>query len=864
MSRRAGKRTRAVVAVVEPEPEPKPETETETETLGSLKWVTRWAREKIAQVKATSVFRRFQTVQALAASSLKFKMLLVLGVAVAVVVVYAGFHAFGDVFRNNVFAQAMFGSTLLGSCMTTFMSAVGVVKTWTMGILCTTFHVEAASQPTLHQILKTVILKSSKLQMPVATAHLADEQHMTALEKFTAMRKGLAREGGSQTRMVKYTMSPLPLPVLYEYQGRQLLLTVGDRDDITIRVAGRNCHATIAAFLQHVVDNDKRGAVKTEGPTQPSVYLPKYADNGGVSWIQARELRARTKDTVHLPKGLMDTLVQDADHFFTSVDEYERRQQPYRRGWILYGSPGTGKSTAPVVVATELGLPLCILELGDKNITDTKLRDLLNSAPVPSLIVLEDVDAASSITHTRFGDAGKKPEASAAAAAGGGNHLLGPFMAGLGATGVTLAGLLNALDGLGAHEGHLVIMTTNDIERLDPALTRPGRCDVKAHLPLATADQVKAMFMSEFPHATEEDLENFTAIVRPGRYSPCTISEYLTRVRGDLAEALSEPSLATMRVTELGTAVPGVCAYRNLYKLFWNEGQELLFPEALAANAVSAPEYLSTHGSILMTIDPTLRRTAQFGKLAADKAELVEYFLGWFPRRRKEAVEFANRVTDWMETRKFRIGLERIRFHLLMNFDSPELAVGSVYDWLLTYNRAGANMWTPVSVEYMLFLHGVSLTTTPDVFDTLVADLHATNVVVGDEFLAEKRQKWTCIDVLGGGQKSQVEDAKAHARKYFTADNHMVVDRVVIAIALCNAFDDQGCTLLSAMAAARLVTAADGRSGFSREMIAHYITTSESVDVCIEKMRHAQTRFKFPRFYLAAAVQDQICARGSP
>ena len=42
--------------------------------------------------------------------------------------------------------------------------------------------------------------------------------------------------------------------------------------------------------------------------------------------------------------------------------------------------------------------------------------------------------------------------------------------------GVSFSGLLNALDGVAAGEERVVFMTTNFIDRLDPALIRPGRC----------------------------------------------------------------------------------------------------------------------------------------------------------------------------------------------------------------------------------------------------------------------------------------------------------------------------------------------------------------------------------------------------
>ena len=47
---------------------------------------------------------------------------------------------------------------------------------------------------------------------------------------------------------------------------------------------------------------------------------------------------------------------------------------------------------------------------------------------------------------------------------------------------VTLSGLLNCLDGVTSTEARLLFMTTNYLERLDPALIRPGRVDMKEYI----------------------------------------------------------------------------------------------------------------------------------------------------------------------------------------------------------------------------------------------------------------------------------------------------------------------------------------------------------------------------------------------
>lgn len=59
---------------------------------------------------------------------------------------------------------------------------------------------------------------------------------------------------------------------------------------------------------------------------------------------------------------------------------------------------------------------------------------------------------------------------------------------------VTLSGLLNALDGVASSEGRIVFMTTNYLERLDAALIRPGRVDLKEYIGYCTEDQLEQMY----------------------------------------------------------------------------------------------------------------------------------------------------------------------------------------------------------------------------------------------------------------------------------------------------------------------------------------------------------------------------------
>lgn len=78
-------------------------------------------------------------------------------------------------------------------------------------------------------------------------------------------------------------------------------------------------------------------------------------------------------------------------------------------------------------------------------------------------------------------------------------------------TGVTLSGLLGAIDGVAAQEGRLLFATTNKYAALDPALTRPGRLDVHVRFDFAGKWQVEELFRCFFPPRAviEEHLEDY-------------------------------------------------------------------------------------------------------------------------------------------------------------------------------------------------------------------------------------------------------------------------------------------------------------------------------------------------------------------
>jgi len=195
-------------------------------------------------------------------------------------------------------------------------------------------------------------------------------------------------------------------------------------------------------------------------------------DRWGESWNLAGARPRRQISSVVLAGDSAERLLADVKEFFQRRQWYADLGIPWRRGYLLHGPPGTGKTSFAYALAGELHLKLCALSLTNSKLNDQTIADLLQKTPPRSLILIEDIDA--------FFVARDKQDARIE---------------------VSFSGLLNALDGVAAQEGRIVFLTTNHLDRLDKALMRPGRVDLLVELGNATGAQLRTMFLRFYPDA---------------------------------------------------------------------------------------------------------------------------------------------------------------------------------------------------------------------------------------------------------------------------------------------------------------------------------------------------------------------------
>lgn len=83
-----------------------------------------------------------------------------------------------------------------------------------------------------------------------------------------------------------------------------------------------------------------------------------------------------------------------------------------------------------------------------------------------------------------------------------------------------------------------MFMTTNHRERLDPALLRPGRCDVHFEVGNADSSQILRMFDRFFPEATSAQAMAFVDQIPPGKVSTAAIQGILLQCQNDISLAI--------------------------------------------------------------------------------------------------------------------------------------------------------------------------------------------------------------------------------------------------------------------------------------------------------------------------------------
>lgn len=225
-------------------------------------------------------------------------------------------------------------------------------------------------------------------------------------------------------------------------------------------------------------------------------------------WIILNISKKRSIDTLFLEPSIIDNLKTEINTFMdpSTKEEYERFGIPYKFNVLLYGLPGTGKTTTIHCIASLIHSDIAILQI-TKDIDDSNLTKAINSLSKLDncrVLVLEDIDSI-------FSDERKVHDSTK--------------------NGITMSGILNFLDGLVRNEGIIVFITTNNKDVLDEAIFRTGRIDLQYRYTHAKEEQVKQMLKYYFPAYEKQLIPAFYEKVQYLEFTVADLQSFLFKNR---------------------------------------------------------------------------------------------------------------------------------------------------------------------------------------------------------------------------------------------------------------------------------------------------------------------------------------------
>lgn len=263
--------------------------------------------------------------------------------------------------------------------------------------------------------------------------------------------------------------------VKFIFTSRELDSKAGGDDALAYSTSLKFYGLGKRAALQELLTTSK----KLYGPKKERRSVKRWDDGW---WQTLCDVPSRTMETVY--SDAMSFVYDDIQKFYGQRETYEQKGIPFRRGFLLHGPPGTGKTSSISALANELDLDICLV-----NLTTTSGSSLMSAlSSDDKLFVFEDIDGISSARARA-----EKPEDEE-------DELFKQM---------SISELLNAIDGQLTGQNLIFFFTTNHPDKLDAALMRPGRIDQKVLFGYMNQSEFEQMVYKYFGRDCEGS-------VRPG------------------------------------------------------------------------------------------------------------------------------------------------------------------------------------------------------------------------------------------------------------------------------------------------------------------------------------------------------------
>ncbi|GLI93080.1 AAA family ATPase [Methylocystis echinoides] len=283
--------------------------------------------------------------------------------------------------------------------------------------------------------------------------------------------------------------------VLFHYAKTKSTQAVAPFETIAISFLTRD-RRVVERFMRDCKPEEHRNAI----------FISSFSASGSDGGLRRRK---RGLHTVFVDQAIKDRLVARLKWFQGAEAWHMSRGIPWKLGVVLHGPPGTGKTSLIHALASDFGFDIKYIK------SLHGLAAAFRTGMARDLFVIEDIDTIAGGLSRE----GAKPREEETRAA-------------------PLHEILNAMDGMQTPDGLKFIVTTNHLDRLDPAIVRPGRIDEVIEVGPLSLESARAMFRAFYGR---EGIEG---------YSPRTgaeLQQMFSTMRAEEAERALGRSVERMR-----------------------------------------------------------------------------------------------------------------------------------------------------------------------------------------------------------------------------------------------------------------------------------------------------------------------------
>lgn len=227
--------------------------------------------------------------------------------------------------------------------------------------------------------------------------------------------------------------------------------------DVYLYFFGRKCHkwfnrltTKLTAKSEHVV----------------TAFSVTTSDDG-YWYCTAKDIAPRSFDTLYFDNDVDQKIKDHLDQWLKTKPIFTERGLNFKTGILLYGSPGTGKSSIATAIATYLKCDMIIIDTS--SFGNLKIAEVTNSIDADDdmyVVLLDEVDALFKSRDDEKSDDAKQKESDK---------------------------LLSFLDSQQSPNNVVFVATTNYIDNLDQAVRRKGRFDKEFEILDISLDTARRM-----------------------------------------------------------------------------------------------------------------------------------------------------------------------------------------------------------------------------------------------------------------------------------------------------------------------------------------------------------------------------------